>query len=179
MTPYTLRVGQAEAHLRNLATQARHQRQPALILADDGKALAWLEPLPRSAELRRARQAAQLNAHLTLLKTLLQALASGEVQPDLLVLCREQLRSLYRAAEDALPLFRQCVLLMQLALDNLAEATLRPDQALALLLGLELLQQSAITEEDLCQYNRRLMDSDLYPDIAFDETLLSRYLSET
>jgi hypothetical protein len=179
MAPYTLNVGQAEAHLRGLATQVRCQRQPALILADDGKALAWLEPLPRSAELRRARQTAQLNAHLTVLKTLLQALAGGEAQPDLLALCREQLRSLYQAAEDASPLFRQGVLLVQLALENVDEATFRPDQALALLFGLDLLQQSAITEDDLRQYNHRLMNSDLYPEIAFDEALLSRYLSET
>jgi hypothetical protein len=42
-----------------------------------------------------------------------------------------------------------------------------------------LLQQPTVIEEDLRQYNRRLMDSHFYPGIRFDEALLSQYVRES
>ena len=178
MPPYTIRIRDVETHLQELITQARHHRYPILILADDGEALAWLEPLPGLTELEHTRQRALLNAHLTLLKALIQALTEADARPETLLLCKEQVKALYRATEDAPPLFRQVVLLLQMALENLEKVPLKPDQALALLSGLELLQQPAITEDDLRRYNRRLMDSNLYPGIPFEE-VLPAYIEES
>jgi len=94
-------------------------------------------------------------------------------------LFHDQLHALYQSAIEALPLFRQVVLLSRLALENLGEARLQQDQALALRYGLELMRRPTITEDDLRQFNHRLMDSHLYPGVPFDEALLSQYLNES
>jgi hypothetical protein len=179
MSSQNLTLTEAQRRLDVLVRQSRQTGRSILITTDDGQALAWLAPAPDPAVLRRDQQAALLNAHLSLLEELLRAFASGEATSDTVALFHDQLHALYQSAIEAPPLFRQVVLLSRLALESLGEARLQPDQALALRYGLELMRRPTITEDDLRQFNHRLMDSHLYPGVPFDEALLSQYLNES
>lgn len=178
MTPYTLSLDNASTHLREAVEQARRQQAPVLILAEDGQAMAWLEPLASASAMQQKWQEAQRKAHLTMLKATIQALTSADAQPDILALCRDQLRSLYRSAVEATPAFRQVVLLLQLVLQNVRTVPLHADQALALFLAVDTLQQSVITEADVRTCTQRLLNSQLYPDTEFDDELLGQYIAE-
>lgn len=179
MLPQYLTLTEAQKHLNVLVSQSRQTRHPILITTDDGQALACLTPAPDPAELLRSRQTAFLDAHLSMLDVLLQALADDEAAHDVVTLLHDQLHSLYQSAIETPPLFRQVVLLSRLAVESLGKARFQPDQALALRFGLELLRRPAIVEDGLQQYNRRLMDSHLYPGIPFDEALLNQYVNES
>ncbi len=174
-----LTLTEAQRRLDVLVNQSRQASRSILITTDDGESLAWLAPTPDPSEFKRNRQNAVLNAHLSLLDEVLQMLADGMAIPDTLTLLRDQLDALYRAAVESRPLFRQIVLLSRLAVESVSDGSLQPDQVSALRFGMELLRKPVVTEEDLRQYNRRLMDSCLQPDISFDETLLSQYVDET
>jgi hypothetical protein len=179
MLPQHLTLTEAQKQLDRLVNQSRQTRRSVLITADDGQALAWLAPVSSAVEGQQDQQSALLNAHLSLLDELLQALADPGAAPDVVTLLRDQLYSLYQVAVEFHPLFRQTVLLSRLAVENLGDAQLQPDQLLALRFGLALLNRPVITEDDLRQYNRRLMDNHLHPDIPFDEALLDQYVNES
>ena len=179
MLPQHLTLTEAQKQLDRLVNQSRQTRRSILITADDGQALAWLAPVSSPAERQQDQQTALLNAHLSLLNELLQALADPGAAPDVVTLLRDQLYSLYQTAIESPPLFRQAVLLSRLAVESLGDTRLQPDQALTLRFGLELLSRPVITEDDLRQYNRRLMDNHLYPNIPFDEALLDQYVNES